>query len=154
MEFISFLCSKNSCHYLNQSLLTFFRENWAILRWYWIDGRKFDTYLDDVVLITNFRQDFVLTLNWWYKTALKKIVLILMGGPQGISTTPDTDPTRFPLTAVTCSTASIIRTNSLGQCLKCGTISLGQGLIYLDKLVRSVGLCLKFKLPCENVRFF
>ena len=59
-----------------------------------------------------------------------------------------------PMAAVTCSTASIIRTNSLGQCLKCGTISLGQSLIYLDKLVRSVVLCLKFKRPCENVHFF
>ena len=28
-----------------------------------IDGKKFEQYLDNVVLITNFRQDVVLTLN-------------------------------------------------------------------------------------------
>ena len=58
------------------------------------------------------------------------------------------------LTAVTWSTALIIQSNSLGQCLKYGTISLRQSLIYMDKLKRSVGLCLKYKRPCENIHFF
>ena len=36
-----------------------------------------------------------------------------------------------------------------GQCLNCRTILLGQGLIHLNKLVRSVGLCLNLNDPAK-----
>ena len=35
----------------------------------------------------------------------------------------------------------------LGHCVNCMTISLGEVLIHLDKLVRSVGLCLNLNAP-------
>ena len=38
---------------------------------------------------------------------------------------------------------------SLGHCLNCWTISFGQGLIHLDKLVRSVGLCVNLNAPAK-----
>ena len=49
---------------------------------------------------------------------------------------------------------SIIRTNLLCQCPKCRPILLRPFLNYPDKLVRSVGSCLKSKWPCKNVKFF
>ena len=61
---------------------------WVISRWYWIGVRKFVQYNDGIVLITNCRLHFVLPLNWWHKTALKKVVLILMYGPHPISSIP------------------------------------------------------------------
>ena len=43
-----------------------------------------------------------------------------------------------------CGVAGGERVPPAGQCLKSGTI-LKQGLNHLDKLVRSAGLCLRFK---------
>ena len=54
---------------------------WAISRWYWIGVRKFVQYNDGIVLMTNCRLHFVLPLNWWHKTVLKKIALFFYVWP-------------------------------------------------------------------------
>ena len=46
-------------------------------------------------------------------------------------------------------TVHVIGGNLLSQCLNCRTISLGLGVIHLDKLVRSVGLCLNLNDPAK-----